>query len=64
MFEIASPLSDTDPLTRELLAQGWTIENRAKLFVQVNHSDVLGEFVRAVGADVNVPDLGRLPEGR
>ena len=64
MFQIASRLNERDPLARELLAQGWTIEDGAKLFVQVNHSDVLGEFVRAMGADFNASDFAILPEGR
>lgn len=64
MFRIASRLDDTDPLARALLAHGWTIKEGAKLFVQVNHSEVLAEFVRAVGADIHYSVAGNLPQGR
>lgn len=64
MFEIASPLSEQDSLSSELLAHGWTIQAGANLFVQVNHSEVLSEFVRAVGANMTVAGPTSLPEGR
>lgn len=64
MFEIASPLDEREELASQLLSQGWTIEPGAKLFVQVNHSEVLGEFVRAAGADIVASGGTSLPEGR
>jgi hypothetical protein len=64
MFEIASTIDEQDPHARALLGHGWTIEPGARLFVQVNHSEVLAEFVRAIGADIFARDPTLLPEGR
>jgi hypothetical protein len=63
MFEIASPLAEGDSFSRNLVNEGWTIEPNAKLFVQVNHSEVLDEFVRAAGEDL-LHARSELPEGR
>jgi CHAT domain len=63
MFDIASPLNEDDALATHLLGEGWLLEPDAKLFVQVNHSEVLEEFVRAIGADV-LHGAEALPEGR
>lgn len=45
MFDMASPLGEGTALERFLLHKGWTIYPQPKLFVQVNHSDVLKEFI-------------------
>lgn len=64
MFDIATPIDERGALGRSLLAKGWEIEEGARLFVQVNHSAVLEEFMRAVESfgSNRVSDL--LPEGR
>lgn len=46
MFNMSSPMGDLPELRRYLLQRGWTIYPHPKLFVQLNHSDVLKEFVR------------------
>lgn len=46
MFQLASPLGERPEVRRYLLEHNWTIYPQPKLFVQLNHSDVLREFVR------------------
>jgi hypothetical protein len=48
MFEIASLLPEQSEVRRHLVRHGWTIYPQARLFVQVNHTTVLKEFVRVV----------------
>lgn len=63
LFRMASRLDVDSPLSRRLLREGWTIEPHAACFVQVNHSDALNGFVRALPP----PAPGRtavLPKGR
>ena len=64
MFDIATPIDDAGPFAKCLLSRGWELEAGAKLFVQVNHSAVLEEFVRIAESFASgaVGDL--LPEGR
>lgn len=64
MFEIASPVDPKGPFARYLLGQGWAIEHGARLFVQVNHSMVLEEFVRIIGSQLAGARSDLLPEGR
>ncbi|MGH9199448.1 MAG: hypothetical protein ACRD1T_27420, partial [Acidimicrobiia bacterium] len=64
MFEIASPVDEREPFARYLLGQGWAIEPGARLFVQVNHSTVLEEFVRMIGSQLSGAGVYLLPEGR
>jgi len=64
MWEIASELDEASPFTRYLLDQGWVIEPGARLFVQVNHSDVLKEFVRVAGSHFRQASTELLPRGR
>jgi hypothetical protein len=63
MFAIASSLSEPDSFGGNLVREGWTVEPNAKLFVQINHSEMLDEFVRAAGLDFMQP-RSELPEGR
>jgi hypothetical protein len=63
LFRMASRLDVDSPMGRRLLREGWAIERDAACFVQVNHSDALDGFVRAIPA----PGPGRaevLPKGR
>ncbi len=46
MFELSSPMGDLPEVRRYLLEHSWTIYPHPKLFVQLNHSDVLREFVQ------------------
>lgn len=46
MFELSSPMGDLPEVRRYLLEHDWTIYPHPKLFVQLNHSDVLREFVQ------------------
>lgn len=62
MFDIATPIDERGPLGRNLLARGWEIEAGARMFVQVNHSAILEEFIGAVETMGSVSQL--LPEGR
>ncbi len=64
MFEIASPVEERGPFARYLLGQGWAIEPGARLFVQVNHSDVLEEFIRVTRSQLSGARVDLLPEGR
>jgi hypothetical protein len=64
MWDIASRLDESTPAARYLLAQGWSIEPNAKLFVQVNHSDVLQEFVRVAGSYFTAESAALLPRGQ
>jgi hypothetical protein len=48
MFDIASELDMNHRFTRFFLNSGWMIEENAKLFAQVNHSQVLDEFIRVI----------------
>jgi hypothetical protein len=64
MWDIASPLDESTPAAQYLLAQGWSIEQNAKLFVQVNHSDVLKEFVRVAATYFSPQAASLLPRGK
>jgi len=57
-------MDEKGPFALQLLAHGWTTEPAAKLFVQVNHSEVLDEFVRGVGASTGATEAGGLPDAR
>jgi len=64
MFDIASPSDERGPFARYLLGQGWALEPGARLFVQVNHSEILEEFVRTIGSQLSDAGVDLLPEGR
>jgi hypothetical protein len=46
MFNLSSTMGDLPEVRRYLLEHNWTIYPHSRLFVQLNHSDVLEEFVR------------------
>jgi hypothetical protein len=64
MFDIAAPLDERGAFARCLLSRGWEIEAGARLFVQVNHSTVLEEFIRIAESFASRPSDSLLPEGR
>jgi hypothetical protein len=49
MWDITSEIDEASPFARYLLAQGWSVEPRARLFVQINHSEILRKFIVAIG---------------
>lgn len=64
MFQMASTADDTSDFVRFLLRKGWTIQPDARLFVQVNHSVLLDEFIRIVLSPFETPqDVALLPRG-
>jgi hypothetical protein len=64
MFQLSSPLPEQSEVQRYLLTHGWTIEPQARLFVQVNHTTVLKEFVRVVLSLLEDSEAARaLPPG-
>ncbi|WP_376795380.1 CHAT domain-containing protein [Thermogemmatispora sp.] len=64
MFHLSSPLPEQSEVRRHLLAHGWTIYPQARLFVQVNHTTVLKEFVRVVLSLLEDSEAARaLPTG-
>ncbi|MGA7193190.1 MAG: vWA domain-containing protein [Anaerolineales bacterium] len=48
MFDMASPINKDSSFGKFLLEKGWQIEDEGKLFVQVNHSEVMEEFIRVI----------------
>ena len=64
MFDMASPLESGSELEHFLLHEGWTLHHQAKMFVQVNHSSVLKEFVRVTLGQFEEPSvMNSLPRG-
>ncbi len=64
MFEIASTRNNDWEIFDSLLHDGWMIHPQAKLFVQLNHSEVLKEFVQIVLGPLEASDTERmLPRG-
>lgn len=46
MFEAASAVEDDDLYLELLESQGWKLERKARLFTQINHSDMMNEFLK------------------
>jgi hypothetical protein len=64
MFDLSSTMGDLPEVRRYLLDRGWMIYPRPKLFVQLNHSDVLKEFVRVTLSMLEDSEASRtLPKG-
>jgi hypothetical protein len=64
MFELASMLDEDSEIRDLLIRKGWTIYPNARLFVQLNHSVMLKEFVQTiVGPLESQRDLHLLPRG-
>jgi hypothetical protein len=64
MFDLASPAEPGNPFISLLAKQGWTVPERARLFLQVNQSDVLEEFIRGLLGYVGDPEQQLPPRGR
>jgi hypothetical protein len=64
MFDAASQVADDSDLCSFLLKKGWTIHPGARLFVQLNHTDVLNEFMDVLALPVHQNQLEwQLPPG-
>jgi hypothetical protein len=63
MFEAASALGQDETFARQLLRGGWIIEPEARLFLQVNHSELLAEFVQTIASTFS-DSSESLPKGR
>lgn len=48
MFDLASTVEENSAFSNFLLRKNWIIKPNARLFVQVNHSMILEEFIRVV----------------
>ncbi len=48
MFDMASKTEEDSAFVNFLLRKNWTIKPNSRLFVQVNHSAILEEFIRVV----------------
>lgn len=65
MWDIASTIEPCSTAYQYFETHGWKIEPNAKLFVQVNHSDVLAEFLRVAASNISAPSGSSiLPEGQ
>ena len=64
MWDIASALDLSSPFARYLVEHGWTVAEGSRLFVQVNHSAVLKEFVSAVAVQSDGYAATLAPKGR
>jgi hypothetical protein len=64
MFDAASQLSNDSDLGNFLLRKGWTIQPAAKLFVQINHTSILDEFMEILAVPARkVEKQWQLPIG-
>ncbi len=64
MFEFSSPMGDLSEVRRYLLEHNWTIYPHPKLFVQLNHSDVLREFIQVTLSILEDSEVAHtLPKG-
>jgi hypothetical protein len=64
LYDGASKLDESGEFAAYLLRQGWRTERDSRLFVQVNHSEVLQEFVQALGELARAGSGKALPLGR
>lgn len=63
MFDMASPIDESSDYARFLLKKGWTINKNGKLFVQINHSSILEEFINVVLSPIEESYSQSLPMG-
>jgi len=48
MYNMASSLEEISVFAGSLKEHGWRVPSKSKMFVQVNHSEVLDEFIQIV----------------
>ena len=64
MFDAASRLPDNSELSGFLLRKGWSVHPSARLFVQLNHTDVLNEFINLLVLPLRQREMDwQLPPG-
>jgi len=64
MFDAASQVSDDSDFSNFLLRKGWSIYPDSKLFVQLNHTDVLNEFMDILALPLRQREMDwQLPVG-
>lgn len=63
MYEMASPIKEDSQILRFLLEKGWSIQPNPRLFVQLNHSVILDEFVRVLFGPLEADRSRLLPRG-
>jgi hypothetical protein len=64
MFDAASQLPEDSELSGFLLRKGWSVHPNARLFVQLNHTDVLNEFLDVIALPLRQRELDwQLPAG-
>ncbi len=50
MFDLATVADDENPFLQSLRAHGWIVPAGVRLFIQVNRSDILEEFITGLAA--------------
>jgi len=64
MFDMASTVEENSAFSNFLLRKNWIIKPNARLFVQVNHSMILEEFIRVVISPFETSsNMSNLPVG-
>ncbi len=64
MFDAASQVPDDSDFSNFLLRKGWSIHPDARLFVQLNHTDVLNEFMELLALPLRQQEMDwQLPVG-
>jgi len=64
MFDAASQLPDDSEPSSFLLRKGWSVHPNARLFVQLNHTDVLNEFMDIIALPIRNQQMDwQLPAG-
>ena len=63
MFEMASEIEEKSHFARFLLKKGWITNSQAKMFVQLNHSKVLEEFIQIILSPLEQEIADTIPRG-
>lgn len=63
MFNMSSEIEENSSFAKFLLKKGWKIQENSKLFVQINHSSVMEEFINVVLSPFEERRLSSLPMG-
>jgi len=62
MFNMASTIEEDSKFARFLLKKGWKINPHGRLFVQVNHSEILQEFIQVILSPLEDLEKRDLPQ--
>jgi len=63
MFNVASVMEDDSNYANYLLKNGWTVNKNSRMFVQINHSSILEEFINVVLSPMDERNQNILPMG-